>query len=99
MNIRLSVLFLVGVLFLGGCAGRTVGETIDDAGIVTRANAALAGSPVTSAWDVSVESRNGDVLLSGYVEDQQQRAEAERIVAQVDGVERVRNNIEIRPAD
>jgi hyperosmotically inducible periplasmic protein len=99
MDVRLPVLILVGALFIGGCAGRTAGETIDDAGIVTRANMALAGSPVASAWDVSVESHNGNVLLSGYVEDPEQRAEAERIVAQVDGVERVRNNIEIRPAD
>jgi len=99
MDVRIPVLVLIGALLLGGCAGRTVGETIDDAGIVTRANAALAGSPIASAWDVSVQSHNGDVLLSGYVDDPQERAEAERIVAQVDGVERVRNNIEIRPTD
>lgn len=99
MDVRLPGLILAACLLLGGCAGRSVGETIDDAGIVTRANAALAGSPATSAWDVSVESHNGNVLLSGYVEDPQQRAEAERIVAQVAGVESVRNNIEIRPED
>jgi hyperosmotically inducible periplasmic protein len=99
MNIRFSVLVLVSALLIGGCAGRTAGETLDDAGIVTRANAALAGSPVASAWDVSVESHNGNVLLSGYVEDAEQRAEAERVVAQVNGVESIRNNIEIRPQD
>jgi hyperosmotically inducible periplasmic protein len=100
MKVRLPVLVLITGLFLGACANdRTMGEAIDDAGIVTRANAALAGSPVTSAWDVSVESRNGTVLLSGFVEDEEQRREAERLVAQVNGVEQVRNNIELRPAN
>jgi hyperosmotically inducible periplasmic protein len=100
MNLRLPVLVLVSALFLGACASdRTVGSLVDDAAIVTRANAALAGSPVTSAWDVSVESRNGTVLLSGFVEDNRTRAEAERLVAQIDGVESVRNNIELRPAN
>lgn len=98
MNLRAPVLILITALFLGACTGdRTVGERIDDAAIVTRANAALAGSPVASAWDVSVESRNGTVLLSGFVDSNEERAEAERLVAQVSGVERVRNNIELKP--
>jgi len=92
-------MLLTTALFMSACAAdRTVGERIDDAGIVTRANAALAGSPVASAWDVSVESRNGTVLLSGFVDDAEERAEAERLVAQVEGVERVQNNIELNPA-
>jgi hyperosmotically inducible periplasmic protein len=100
MNLRLPVLVLVSALFLGACASdRTAGSLIDDAAIVTRANAALAASPVTSAWDVSVESRNGTVQLSGFVENNEQRREAERLVSQIDGVETVRNNLELRPAD
>jgi hyperosmotically inducible periplasmic protein len=89
----------LSLLLITGCAsdGRSAGERIDDAAITTRANVALAGSPVASAWDVSVESNNGTVLLSGFVENEEQRREAERLVAQVDGVQDVRNNIEIRP--
>jgi hyperosmotically inducible periplasmic protein len=99
MNVRLSVIALITALFLGACASdRTVGERIDDAAIVTRANAALAGSAAVSAWDVSVESNNGVVLLSGFVDTNEERAEAERVVAQVDGVERVQNSIEIKPS-
>jgi hyperosmotically inducible periplasmic protein len=98
MSMRISAIIFLTALFLGACASdRTVGERIDDAGIVTRANAALAGSPVASAWAVSVESNNGTVLLSGFVDSAEERAEAERLVAQVDGVVEVRNNLELRP--
>lgn len=95
---RISILMAAGLLvLLGGCAtDRSLGERIDDAGIVARANAALAGSPVASAWEVDVDSRNGTVLLSGFVDTAEERREAERIVSQVDGVRRVENNIELK---
>jgi hyperosmotically inducible periplasmic protein len=100
MYLRVTLITAITAMFLllGACAqDRTVGGRIDDAAITARANAALAGSPVTSAWDVSVESRNGTVLLSGFVETEEERQEAGRIVAQVDGVQEVHNNIELRP--
>jgi osmotically-inducible protein OsmY len=101
MNIRASLLVSLTALslLLGACAHRTMGEGINDATISARANAALAGSPVTSAWNVSVETFQGVVLLSGFVGSEEERAEAERLVSQVDGVERVENNIELRPED
>jgi hyperosmotically inducible periplasmic protein len=101
MKTRTFVTIVVSTLFvvLSACAtnGRTVGERVDDATIVSRANLALAGSPTASAWDISVESRNGTVLLSGFVDSNEERREAERLVAQVDGVAQVRNNIELNP--
>jgi hyperosmotically inducible periplasmic protein len=99
MKLRSLLAVALAALLLAGCAndGRTAGDRIDDAAITARANAALAGSPVASAWDVSVESNDGTVLLSGFVDSEEERAEAERLVAQVDGVEEVRNNIELRP--
>jgi hyperosmotically inducible periplasmic protein len=99
VSIRTILIMAITTLLITGCAsdGRTAGDRIDDAAIVTRANVALAGSPVASAWDVSVESHNGSVLLSGFVETEEERAEAERIVAQVNGVQQVQNNIELRP--
>jgi hyperosmotically inducible periplasmic protein len=99
MAIRSLLIMAFAMLLTVGCAsdGRTAGDRLDDAAITARANAALAGSPVASAWEVSVESHDGTVLLSGFVETEEERAEAERIVAQVDGVEEVRNHIELRP--
>jgi osmotically-inducible protein OsmY len=99
----LTVLFLALPLgFLAGCAStdtrerQPVGEYIDDSVITAKVKAAIAGDPDVSVLEVSVETYDGEVQLSGYVSTQAQANKAVEIARGVSGVKRVRNDMRIR---
>ena len=49
------------------------------------------------SFDVSVETKDGIVMLSGFVDDASTKARAEKIAAKVKGVKSVRNAILVKP--
>jgi hyperosmotically inducible protein len=55
----------------------------------------LAGDPAINALTVKVDTSNGQVILSGKVALPEQKAEAEKVARQVDGVKDVLNRIEV----
>ena len=75
---------------------RTVGAVIDDAVISTKVKAALAANPQTSAMSINVETHHGTVQLSGKVASDQEKAEATRVAAAVEGVESVENVLTVQ---
>lgn len=77
---------------------RTVGTFIDDATITAKVKTALVGDPTTEAVEVKVDTRDGVVQLSGFVDDESEKAAAERVAQNVAGVQRVENEIEVRPS-
>jgi osmotically-inducible protein OsmY len=83
-----------------GCAGtptrQSTGEYIDDAGVTTKVKAAFVKDPVVKALDVKVETFRGVVQLSGFVDTAEQKAQAERIAAGIQGVTSVKNNVSIK---
>lgn len=91
---------LVTLAFTSACAPtrtrETVGETVDDKVIETRIKADLIVSPVTKAHQIDVIARRGEVQLSGFVDSESSRAEAERIARQVAGVQHVHNELMLR---
>lgn len=85
------------VLAVTGCAGnRTMGETIDDAGITAEVKTRLAADPTAKAYQINVDTIDGVVQLNGFVDTQDGKQAAERIARGVDGVKRVDNNLEIK---
>ncbi len=76
--------------------GRSAGEVLDDGVLTTRVNGALADSELGKALDVNVESNRGTVLLSGFLDNEEQRQEAVEIARRVDGVEKVINGINLK---
>lgn len=88
------------VLLLSGCApmqGReTTGEYVDDASISTKVRAQLIQDQSLKAFDISVETMQDVVQLSGFVNSATQKAEAEQIARGVSGVRSVHNNIVVR---
>ena len=75
---------------------QSTGEMVDDAAITTRVKAAFVKDPTVKALDVGVDTFKGTVQLNGFVETQEQKAQAERIAASVAGVQSVRNNISLK---
>jgi len=85
---------------LPGCAvtrgQSTVGEYIDDASITTAVKAKFVEAKTVDASAISVETLNGEVMLSGFAKNAVEKSDAERLAGGVKGVKRVRNEIAVR---
>ena len=88
------------MLAFAGCAGtetsRSTGTYIDDKTISTKVEAQLAQDSITQALQVNVETYQGVVQLSGFVDSAQKKARAEQIARGVEGVKDVENNLNLR---
>lgn len=72
--------------------GRTVGQTLDDAGITAKVKASLLASPDVKGTDVNVNTEKGVVQLSGSLDAQSQIDRAVQIARGVEGVKQVDNS-------
>jgi len=87
----------------GGAAGgyavgtdeRSAGTMLDDAAITTKVKTALIGDKDIKARKIDVDTVAGEVILSGYVDSQQEVDKAGSIAKSVAGVVRVKNELQI----
>lgn len=75
---------------------RTVGNIIDDSIITAKAKAEILGTPELKSLQISVETRDGEVILSGFVDNAAAKMKAEEVVSKVEGVKIVKNSLELR---
>lgn len=75
--------------------GLTVGQRIDDATLSSEVDAELGADPDVSAANIDVDVQDGVVTLSGLVNSETARTQAERVARGVDGVRRVINEIRV----
>lgn len=80
-------------------AGQAAGQAVDDSVLSTKVKAALASDRAVKARDIEVETRDGVVQLSGFVESEDARTAAVMRARSVDGVAEVRNDLSIRTDD
>lgn len=73
---------------------RAVGA-LDDATVTAKVKAALLATDGISSSDISVETEQGRVILTGRVPDQMQAERAEDVAEGVEGVLAVENRIEV----
>ena len=78
--------------------GSSVGEVIDNTVVTARIKSALMANPKINSYDFKVETRNGEVLLSGFVDTQQQLNLALDTVRAVDGVGTIQNKVILKGA-
>lgn len=99
--LALSTALGIAALTATGCSvardQQTVGSYIDDSGITARVKAELLGSDETSAAAVKVDTMNGIVQLSGFVQTPEQRTAAVEIAKKTSGVRGVKNDIIVKP--
>jgi hyperosmotically inducible protein len=74
----------------------TVGTKIDDGIITTRVKAALLADASVSSADIAVVTRNGEVQLSGFVNNAGQIDRAMEIATAIDGVTKVSNETKLK---
>jgi hyperosmotically inducible periplasmic protein len=77
-------------------SGPSGSERVDDAAITAKVKAALAGDPRTKAHQVNVETREGAVQLSGFVDNSEAKSTAGELARAVDNVKSVDNELDVK---
>ena len=75
---------------------RTVGVVIDDSVITAKAKAKILATKDLKTLQISVETRQGEVTLSGLVDNEAVKMKAEQVVSEIEGVKSVRNGLEVK---
>jgi len=95
--------FLAGLVLatsLAACSaieGReTAGQYVDDTTITTKVKAAIVNDEGLKGMQINVETMDGVVQLSGFVDNSTQAAQAANDARSVTGVKSVRNSIVVR---
>ena len=80
----------------GDVERRSVGKVIDDSVITTKVKAEILRTPDLKTLQISVDTIDGEVTLSGAVDNAAAKMKAEQVVSKVNGVKSVKNNLEVK---
>lgn len=97
--IHCLVLIMLIATFAACAATRThesTGAYVDDSVITTKVKSLLAQDDFLKSFQVSVETYQGTVQLSGFVDSQKAVDKAGEIVRSVKGVKSVKNNLIVK---
>jgi osmotically-inducible protein OsmY len=97
--IHCLVLLMLIATFAACAATRThtsTGEFVDDSAITTKIKAQLANDDFLKSFQISVESRQGIVQLSGFVNSKEAVNKAGQIARGVAGVKSVENDLIVK---
>ncbi len=72
------------------------GTAIDDSVITTKLKTALLADTTLKGADISVETRNGEVVLTGSVASSSQKDHAAKIAQALSGVKGVNNKLSVK---
>ena len=76
----------------------TIGDTLDDAWIHTKIVAKLIANSTTPERMINVDVVKNVVTLRGTVESAEEKAAAEKVARETDGVTKVLNQLKVAPA-
>jgi len=103
----LAIIVAGSTLLLGaGCDSRTaangaaaktsVGTTIDDSVVTAKVKSALLSDPEVKSFDIKVETRKGEVMLSGFIGNMAQVDRAIQVARSVPGATQITNNMTLK---
>lgn len=91
---------VAALALLPGCAvtrgQETVGAYVDDTAVTAAVKAKFAENRSVDALAIKVETLNGEVMLSGFAKNAEEKSTAESIARNTQGVKAVRNQIVVR---
>ena len=73
------------------------GVTIDDSVITTKIKSSILADSSIKGSDISVDTKNGEVTLTGSVKNQTQMDRAQKLAQNTDGVKGVSNKLAVKP--
>jgi len=83
-----------------GCAAtqkhESTGQYIDDSVITTKVKAAILDEPSLKVFQINVETYQGVVQLSGFVDSAQSIKKAGEVAGSVEGVKEVKNDLIVK---
>lgn len=74
----------------------SAGEVIDDSVLTAKVKTALIASPDTKAHQINVETKDGVVQLSGFVDSNSAKSAATTVARSVTGVKDVKNELSVK---
>ena len=74
----------------------SAGEYVDDSAITTRVKSLVAADDFLKSFQISVETFQGTVQLSGFVNSQKAMDKAREIAMSVKGVKSVKNDLIVK---
>lgn len=100
-NVVISYLVLLALIAtFAACAStstrESTGEYVDDSVITTKIKSLLAADNLLKSFQISVETYQGTVQLSGFVNSRQAVDKADEIAKSVKGVKSVKNNLIVK---
>jgi len=95
LNSLAAVLLLVSLAGCQSMTGKSAGATVDDSTLTAKVKTKLVGDKAANFTRIDVDTNNGIVYLNGIVPDAQQKAKAEELARNTDGVKKVINNLQI----
>lgn len=98
VGLRTVAAILVLVALVSGCrsmTGRSAGTNADDATITASVKTKLVADKASNLTRVDVDTNNGTVYLNGRVDSAEQKARAEQLAWQAQGVKSVVNNLQV----
>ncbi|MCX5822992.1 MAG: BON domain-containing protein [Deltaproteobacteria bacterium] len=100
---NIGIHFLVLLMLIAtfaACAStptrESAGEYVDDSVITTKVKSLLAEDDFLKSFQISVETYQGTVQLSGFVNSQKAVDKADEIVRSVKGVRSIKNNLIVK---
>ena len=97
--IHCLVLLMLIAIFAACASTRThesAGQYVDDSVITTKVKSLLADDDFLKSFQISVETYQGTVQLSGFVNSQQAVDKAGEITRSIDGVKSIKNNLIVK---
>jgi hyperosmotically inducible protein len=73
------------------------GMAIDDSVITTKIKSSILSDSSIKGSDISVDTKNGEVTLTGSVKNQTQMDRAQKLAQNTDGVKGVNNKLAVKP--
>jgi osmotically-inducible protein OsmY len=100
-NILISYLVMLVLIatfaaYASASEKESAGDFVDDSVITTKVKALLAEDDFLKSFQISVETRKGIVLLSGFVDSQGAVNNAGQIAGSVGGVKSVKNSLIVK---
>ena len=64
--------------------------------ITSKAKAEILGTEGLKSLQISVETHKGEVILSGFVDNEAAKTKAGEVVSKIEGVKTVKNSLEVK---
>lgn len=82
--------------YKSGAQKKVVKRVASDSVITSKAKAELLAEKDLKSLQISVKTYKGEVILSGFVDDELSKVKAETIVSKIDGVKSVKNSLVVK---